>query len=338
MSLSREDLVAYAINGLDDRELARIENQLDGESRKELSDIRRHLALHDAVEEIHPDPRVWENIRDTIDTAPVQKSVLQRFWMPMAAAAMVLVAVFAGKRPEPAGPAFTRLHGAVARGDNGTLTCSKVARIAIGDGVVVTMDADTTIRPLSDQRLALEAGRVFFEVAKGRRGFAVEAGGLTVVTTGTAFSVSRIGGEATCAVAEGSVTCTAAGKTAAVEAGRRWSAGKGLEAVEPATLRAWFSQPTITAQILAPERVAIVIRNDMPDTIEKAPPTGGEPLFYATFSGNNRSVPLAVELDAPLTLAPGEDKRFEVRLPTPLLDGEALFISSPALNLRVEAK
>ena len=89
--------------------------------------------------------------------------------MPSAAAALLVVALL-----WKSAPAVEKLHGSVARAGDGTLTAKTVSRIRVGDGVIVTMDAGTVVRPLSDQRLALQAGRVFLQVSRQRQGFVVE--------------------------------------------------------------------------------------------------------------------------------------------------------------------
>ena len=62
MSLSREDLVAYALHGLDAEEHARIEAALDDSSRAELTQIEEHLSKHDQVTEIQAPVSVWRGI------------------------------------------------------------------------------------------------------------------------------------------------------------------------------------------------------------------------------------------------------------------------------------
>jgi hypothetical protein len=74
----------------------------------------------------------------------------------------------------------------------------------------------------------------------------------------------------------------------------------------------------------------------MPDPLQVAPRTGGEPLFFASFLGND--YPLSPDrFDAPLTLRPNTDKSFVLRLPRSLPDREALFLVYPAGSVRVEA-
>ena len=327
MSLSREDLVAYALHCLDADEHARIEAALDDSSRVELTQIEEHLAKHDQVTEIHAPVSVWRGIEGRLHGQPARRSLVERFWMPMAAAALVLIALIMAERPDPI--TVTRVHGEVAKAPDGSYTSSRVSRITLGTGVVVTMDTDTTIVPLSNERLALQAGRIFLSVAKHRRGFAVEAGDLEVVTTGTTFMVERD----RVAVVEGLVRCRYRGATREVGAGEEFSPTNrtGPKPTE------WFTRLALSARILAPDHIEVVIRNEMPDTITKAPPTGGEPLFYATYK-DDRSVPLPTDGQATtISLAPDSETSFTLRLPAPLSDGEALIIRSPALGLSAGA-
>jgi hypothetical protein len=107
-----------------------------------------------------------------------------------------------------------------------------------------------------------------------------------------------------------------------------------------------MTRPTLTASLLDDETVAVVIRNDMPDSIELAPPTGGEPLFF----GHNVGAADAAGRDFPLqtlgrnplarervTLTPRDAITLKLRLPRPITDREALFIDFPAKGVRVEA-
>ena len=59
----------------------------------------------------------------------------------------------------------------------------------MGDGVTITLDRDTVVQPLDENRLALKAGRIFLNVTKRRQGFAVETDHMVVETLGTAYLV-----------------------------------------------------------------------------------------------------------------------------------------------------
>ena len=292
MSLSREDLVAHALNGLDAGEHARIEAELDDSSLAELETIQAHLALHDHVLEVRPSPSLWRGIEERLHE-PRARSFLERFWMPVAAAAMVVAALTLAGRPEPL--SIRKLFGAIEKAADGSYTSTRVSRIALGAGVVVTLDTDTTIVPLSNERLALKAGRIFLSVSTNRRGFTVETDDLEVVTTGTAFLVEK----ARVAVVVGTVRCRYRDEDREIAAGEEFNP-LGVAGPGPTE---WFRRLTLKARILAPTRVEIVISNDMPDAITKAPPTGGEPLFYAKY--RDRIVPLPT-YGPTISLAPGE--------------------------------
>ncbi|MFC5345567.1 FecR domain-containing protein [Brevundimonas staleyi] len=82
--------------------------------------------------------------------------------------------------------------------------------VALADGSKLSLDADSEVRVRFDhgrRRLALERGRARFSVAKDPlRPFSVMAGDKTVVATGTAFSVERLGPEVRVILYEGGVT------------------------------------------------------------------------------------------------------------------------------------
>jgi ferric-dicitrate binding protein FerR (iron transport regulator) len=336
VSSDRDDLVGLALNALDAAEAERVRRAVEADPAlaAELKEIERHLALHDGLPRLGPAPALWYGIRDRIDMRPSPRSFLHRFWMPAAAALLVAVALFWPASERGRSQPYQRLFGDVAEAPGGTLACTTVSRLRLANGVTVTMDAQTTIsghQPRSP-RLALGAGRVFLEVAGNARGFTVETSDLEVVTTGTAFLVDARG---LVWVESGSVRCRSATHgEATVAAGEFFprDAAPGL-----ASPRAWFMRPTLTARILDNSTIRVVIRNDMPDPLRVAPRTGGEPLFFASFLGDD--YPLSPDrFDAPLTLAPHTDKSFLLRLPRSLPDREALFVAYPAGQVRVEAK
>jgi hypothetical protein len=289
--------------------------------------IREHLALHDAVPEIAPAPATWARIESRLDE-PAERSLLQRFWMPLAAAALVLVALYSPKGGTPA-PAIVPLHGSVAVGSDSTITTSTVARVRLGDGVVLTLDTDTVVRPLSTNRLALQAGRVFLEVDKGRRGFTVQTGSLRAETLGTAFLVEprRV------AVESGTVRCSAGEDVREVGPGESFD----LDGAGGPTPRGWFSRPSIAARITAPATLTVVLTNEMPDPITLAPPTGGEPFFYVLYPG--REMPLSTGgFRAPVVLEPGKSTAFDLTLPAPAPESGPVVVSCPRLKLRAEVR
>jgi ferric-dicitrate binding protein FerR (iron transport regulator) len=342
--MTHDDLVGYALGALEPAEAARVQAHLEREPalQEEMERIRRHMDLHGSVPVLVPAPALWQGIRARLD-APVPETnrpvpFLRRFWMPAAAAALVAAALF---WPRP-GAAATVVHGTATRAADGTWRCSTVSRLRLPGGATVTMDADTVLALPAPERLALRAGRVFLEVPPQRRGFRVETATVTVETLGTAFDVGMEGPSTAVAVESGRVRCVLAGSAVEIEAGEvlrvdgdRSTRGKA------GPFRDWFRRPTLTARILAPDRVRIVLRNAMPDSIELAPPTGGEPLFFATF-GNGHSYPLAAPPgsalgSATVTLAPGAEVAADLPLPRPLPDGETLFVTCRAGGPRVEA-
>ena len=116
-----EDLVALALGQLDDAQAGTLMVVLDrdAEAKAEADAIGRHLALHDAVPALRPEPALFERIRDRLDEQPAPmraRSLLGRFWMPLAAAALLLAAFVAPRLPgdrtaEPAAARFVPLFG-----------------------------------------------------------------------------------------------------------------------------------------------------------------------------------------------------------------------------------
>lgn len=307
--------------------MQRIEQALDTAARAELSRIQEHLALHDHAPEMTASPAVWRGIEERL-TAPARpRSFFERFWMPMAAAALLVVALFWKGLPGQ-GAAVETLYGTLARAADGTYSCTTVSRLRMGDGVTVTLDRDTVIRPLASNRLALKAGRIFLEVSPGRQGFTVETGHLAVETLGTAFLVEpkRV------AVERGTVRCRFGKKDRRIEAGETFDPD-GLGGPAP---REWFTRPTMTARMTAPSTVTIVMKNEMPDPINLAPPTGGEPYFFASYAGRDYALATG-DFKNGRALATGEEKTFVLALPGTPPAGGTVLISCPSLNLRVEA-
>ena len=322
--MDRDDLVGLALGALDDTTAQRVHEAVaaDPALAAELEEIRGHLALHDHIPELQPKPALWNGIRDRLEEQPARRPFLVRFWMPAAAALLVAAAIL---WPH-GGVATTTLHGDAVRAADGTVSCTRVSRIRVGNAATVTMDAGTEILVPDSRRLVLRTGRVFLEVTPEGRGFLVEAGDLRVETTGTAFLVDATG---LVWVESGTVVCNGA----PVAAGEHYPSGATLRWKSP---REWFSRPTLTARILDSDTIRVVIRNEMPDTLQVAPRTGGEPLFFAGFGG--RAYPLSpTGFDAPLTLQPNTEESFDLRLPRPLPDRESLLLTYPAGGMEVEA-
>ena len=97
MSLSHDDLVALALGGLapDEAERARAELENDPAAQAELASIEKHMDLHEQTTTIAPAPRVFAELRERLEEpATPSRSLLGRFWMPFAAAALVMAAFF----------------------------------------------------------------------------------------------------------------------------------------------------------------------------------------------------------------------------------------------------
>ncbi len=335
MRPTHDDLVGYALGALEAPEMERIRVALLGSTEearqgaRELEEVRHHLALHDALPSLEPSPSLWRGIEARLEEAP-PPGFARRWWRPLMAAGLILAALFA-PRPAHRSPPVV-LHGRLAPriGNPQVWESTGVSRATVGTGVVLTLDDAAAIEPLGPNRLALRAGRVFFQVDAAQRGFSVEACGQQVVTTGTAFSVDVSRDTLKVLVEEGQVRCG----ELTVGPGEALGGGRVIAYGHP--VRDWFTRPALSARILDEHTVRVVFRSDMPDPILLAPPTGGGPFCYLSYGGHDYPANPA-GFDTATTLAPGAELSFELSLPDPLPDGEALFVSHPRTRVRVEA-
>jgi ferric-dicitrate binding protein FerR (iron transport regulator) len=334
MDITREDLVAFALGGLPPEDAGRVAAAVAGDRNlaRELKDIERHMRLHDRAPRIEPPPAVWASIRDRLDEEPApRRSLVYRFRLPLAAAALMALALL-----WPQGTTgLVRVHGRMTEREPGVFEATSVARAVTPDGITITMDAGTNFRLLSETRLALGAGRVFLDVPPERSGFTVIAGDLVAETTGTAFLVER--GERTFVWTEsGHVRCSWRDREAVAGPGEAFFASTAPPAPLPPSPRAWFRRPSLEAETPDSSSIRITLKNDMPDPIDVAPSKSGEPLFFVRYAGHD--FPLAPDDFQPLTLAPGAQRTFDLRLPRPVTDGEAPVVSYPKGDVRAEAR
>jgi hypothetical protein len=279
---------------------------------REFDEIRLHLRLHDRFPAIDPDPAIWRRLRAEIEREATAPRRLPRYWTAAAAALLVLAALLFREAPAPA--PLDRLHGDVTVTAGGEGRCATLSRVRLGSAVTITFDANTTFVLESADRLVLRAGRLLFQ---GRAPFEVSARDVTVRTVATVFSVELVNGAVSVAVEEGSVAWSRGGARGTLAAGRR---ARFFEEVveEPAEggIRGWLSEPTISAELADAGTLRVVFGNAMPDAIELAPPTGGEPLLYATYAGHSYPLPAGSFGDRPVRIEPGG--RLELLLPLPL--------------------
>ncbi|MEM8885277.1 MAG: hypothetical protein AAGD14_14510 [Planctomycetota bacterium] len=357
----RADLIAFSLGQLEPDEAESLRQRIAEEPdlAAEFDAIHQHLDLHRHAPEISPSPAVFTRLREQIAAEeappaparpPARRSIFKRYWMSMAAAALIIAAmIFPGLAPSRGQPIPTIEQVAGAPTEtlpDGTVRAPGLTRIAYGPGVVITMDGNSVIRPLASQRLALEAGRLFLEVEPARRGFTIEvageaggeAGGTRIVTTGTRFLVEK----GRVAVEEGTVRVTREQtRHTVVKAGQelRWPGGSPTRLASTAPI-AWFRIPTLKARILNPTTISVVLQNEMIDAMQLAPPTGGEPLFFATVTGpdgETRHYPHQPEDFAyNVVLQPGQPFEFEMRI-SELEDDDAVRLSCKSLGLEVEA-
>jgi ferric-dicitrate binding protein FerR (iron transport regulator) len=332
MDITREDLVAFALGGLPPEDATRVAAAVAGDKdlKRELKDIERHMRLHEKAPRIEPPPALWASIQNRIEEPVPRASLLRRFRLPLAAAALMAIALL-----WPQGStSLVRVHGQVAEREPGLFEAAGVARVVTPDGITITMDAGTNFRIVSETRLALGAGRVFLEVPSERSGYEVVAGDLVAKTTGTAFLVERC--EHTFVWTEsGHVRCSWRDREAVAGPGEAFFASTAPPPPLPPSPRSWFKRPSLEAETIDASSIRITLRNDMPDPVDVAPSKSGEPLFFASYGGHD--FPLAPDDFQPLTLAPGSRRTFDLRLPRPLADGEALVVSYRG-DVRAEAR
>ena len=380
MSVDHEQLVAYALEQLEANERTQIEGALaqDAQLRAELELVREHLALHDAAPAVEPSPRVLVELRRTIQTGELPQRPLAwlgRFGMPIAAAALVALALF-WPPTVPIEPVeqleIDIVHGEVepAPGRN-LVRARRVTRYAGDDIASFTFDEGSVFSEpafglLNDPEieslkphfpwhgvvLQMSAGRVFVEADSERLdggvlvfGGHAGSGAFTAKTLGTTFLVDLTGEFVRVAVESGSVACTISESGLALDAGESVelrSEGAVRGKYERA-MRDWFTQPTLLAVLEDDETLRVTLRNDMPDPVLLEPPTGGEAPFYAAVDGRTFPLPRSrlkgYPLDgSPHTLAPGDSLTFTVDLPQPVPENSKLTLSDHRQKLRTVAE
>lgn len=377
------ELVAFALGQLEATEAEAIRSQIEQypEVAAEFDSIRRHLDFHsENVPEIQPSAALFDRIRQAVrdeESAPTlaastdQRTFLRKYGLSVAAAALLLLAIFLpdgasfGPGASSDGPrdgdwSMSVINGAplTSTPDGTRGTTNGLSRIRYGDGVVVTIDLNTRIRPLDSNRLALVAGRIFLDVDPTQRsdqsGFQVLAGGSKITTTGTSFLVETGLSQGRVAVESGAVLVDRPGaETVTVSTGQQlgWQekTPRSFAMGDSGRLLRWYEIPTLSAKIIDTTTIRVVLRNEMMDEIQLRPPTGGKPLFYVTIGSHNyphmpenhsynaRIAPGA-EYSFPMTvrtLAP--DERAFIRCPSLGLETEALGLETEALGLETEA-
>jgi len=147
-----------------------------------------------------PPPGEWR-ISPFFDRRPASavRAALKRSAPKIAAvAAAVLLAVGVGlyQKMKPTAEAYSTPVGGFAS-------------IPLRDGSTIMLNTDSMVRVAlteKERRIELEAGEVFFNVAKDpSRPFLVEAGGRRIVAVGTQFSVRRSGTDIEVVVTDGKV-------------------------------------------------------------------------------------------------------------------------------------
>jgi transmembrane sensor len=183
-------------------------------------------------------------------------------------------------------------------------------RVALADGSVIDLDAETRLRVTfagSERRVALAEGQAIFDVVHDpRRPFIVQAGGRTVRDVGTQFDVRQRAGEFTVTVARGRVEVGPDGSGQPILLGPgqrlevdRASAGQ-LSVVDPAETFSWRAGRLVyRAQPLA-DVVADLNRQFVEQTTISDPELGKLPITGVIVLDNPRAVMTRLSLMLPI--------------------------------------
>ena len=352
----RADLVAFSLGQLSasDTDALRAKIEEDPEVAAEFERIRGHLQFHgDNTPRIQPSAALFQRVREAVreesgrdvrppvPAAPPERSWFRRYGLSLAAAGLLIAALIFPPgvvSPTPPNVPIETLAGApLANNPDGSrFTTEQPSRIRYADGVVVTIDANTRIRPLDSRRLALVAGRIFLEVEPGNANFSVIAGGARVTTLGTSFLVETGIDGGRVAVDTGTVRLDRSGKEPVeVPAGQQMSWEDAAPSDAEAIIR-WFEIPELSAEIVDDTTIRVVLRNAMMDVVQLKPPTGGKPLFYVTIGSHNYPhMPHNHSYNT--RIAPGGEYAFSMTV-RKLKPNETVLIRCPSLGLEAEAR
>lgn len=206
----------------------------------------RRVEAHDAAfEEVE---RLWGQAGQVADHPDIRHATQSAFTRPkrgparrgLVAITAAVLAVIAG------GTGFLALHRSGDRYETGV---GQQSVVALADGSKVTLDTDTRllVRLEKDGRhVLLDHGQAYFTVAHdAARPFAVEAGGVQVVATGTQFDVRHTSETTDVTLVEGGVNVRAPGSNdpTRMTAGQKMVLTSGqapiLRNVDTAAATAW---------------------------------------------------------------------------------------------------
>ena len=189
-------------------------------------------------------------------------------------------------------------------------------RVALGDGSVIDLDAETRLRVTiagSERRVALAEGQAIFDVVHdARRPFLVQAGGRTVRDVGTQFDVRQRAGELTVTVARGRVEVGSdgSGQPVLLGPGQRLQVDRAsvsqLSVVDPAETFSWRAGRLVyRAQPLA-DVVADLNRQFVEQTVIADPELGKLPITGVIVLDNPRAVMTRLSLMLPIKAVPSD--------------------------------
>lgn len=245
-----------------------------GLTAHEEQELRRWLAADErharAFRELEATWTLLDGVREAVRSGaiPDPDALAPRrrrtnWFFPVAAAAALVLGYLGWPHARPAQPYATEV----------TTTAGSFQRLALPDGSVMRLNADTQVRVrfgAGDRRVELLRGEAHFTVAKdSARPFLVEAGRVAVRAVGTAFNVRLAGGSIEVLVTEGRVRVDDTARGESVLAPRDKTETPLLVSGERAVISVPPIEPIAERAALAP-LAAVVPLPVSPDEIQTA--------------------------------------------------------------------
>jgi transmembrane sensor len=245
--------------------------------------------------------------------APRRRRISAGWWATGAGALLAAGLAVVVMPPELVRPASVQSY-ATAKGQH--------QRVALADGSVIDLDAETRLRVSfqgSQRHVALAEGQAIFDVVHdARRPFVVEAAGRLIRDVGTQFDVRARGGQLTVTVARGRVEVTPDAPGAAVEGqdvllgpGQRFeldapAAAPQLSAVDPQETFSWRSGRLVYRNRPLGEVVADLNRQFVEQTTIADPQLAKLPITGVIVLDNPRAVMSRLSLMLPIRTVPSD--------------------------------
>jgi transmembrane sensor len=277
--------------------------------------VEAHAAAFDEVE------RLWGQAAQVADHPDIRRVTRSAFDRPNAGRARRrLVAITAAALALIAGgTAFLGFHRS---GDRYETDVGQQSVVALADGSKVALDTDTRlmVRLEKDGRhIVLDHGQAYFSVAHdAARPFAVEAGGVQVIATGTQFDVRHTGEVTEVTLVEGGVNV----RTPGADGFRRMSAGQKMvmragqapfvHTVDTAAATAWKRGQIILDGMTLADAIAEVNRYTSRPVALDAPRYAGNKVGGAFDTGDIESFVQATTALLPLRAVRAADGRIHL--------------------------